>query len=119
MERAGDILRFLSEEFGPCPYPALSLVLIEGQMPGGHSPAGMVILARQPALLRRQFRDDPTNFSDVPGFFLAHELAHQWWGQGVGPQNYRERWLSEGAAQYAAALWTRRAHREANFRQGL
>jgi len=119
LERARDILRFFSQEFGPCPYPALSLVLIEGQMPGGHSPAGMVILARQPALLRRQFRDDPTNFSDVPGFFLAHELAHQWWGQGVGPQNYRERWLSEGAAQYAAALWTRRFHGEATFRQVL
>ena len=26
----------------------------------------------------------PANFSDLPGFFLAHEAAHQWWGQGDG-----------------------------------
>jgi peptidase M1-like protein len=119
LDRAGDILRFYSREFGPCPYPAVSLVLIQGQVPGGHSPAGMVILARKPSLIHREFRDDPTDFSDVPGFFLAHELAHQWWGQGVGPKNYRERWLSEGAAQYAAALWVRQAHGEDAFQAVL
>jgi hypothetical protein len=119
MDRAADILRFFSEEFGPCPYPFISLLAIEGSSPGGHSPPGMVILARKPFSLRRQLRDDPTNFSDVPGFFLAHELAHQWWGHGVGPENYRERWLSEGAAQYAAALWTRHALGEDAFRDVL
>ncbi len=116
MDRAADILRFFAEEFGPCPYPFINLLAIEGSSPGGHSPPGMVILARRPSTLHRQFRDDPTNFSDIPGFFLAHELAHQWWGQGVGPENYRERWLSEGAAQYAAALWTRHALGEDVFR---
>jgi aminopeptidase N len=78
----------------------------------------MLVVARRPAFVRRALRDDPTNFSDVPGFFLAHELAHQWWGHGVAGQNYRERWLSEGFAQYAAALWTQRAHGEEEF-QGV
>ena len=119
MDRAADILRFFSSEFGPCPYPFINLLAIEGSSPGGHSPPGMVILARKPFNLHRQLRDDPTNFSDVPGFFLAHELAHQWWGQGVGPENYRERWLSEGAAQYAAALWTRHSLGEEAFRDVL
>jgi hypothetical protein len=119
LDRAGDILRFFSREFGPCPYRNLSLVLIQGQVPGGHSPAGMVILARKPSLLHHEYRDDPTDFSDVPGFFLAHELAHQWWGQGIGPKNYRERWLSEGAAQYAAALWVRQAQGEDAFQAVL
>jgi hypothetical protein len=119
LERAGDILRFYSREFGPCPYPSVSLVLIQGQVPGGHSPAGMVVLARKPTTIHREYRDDPTDFSDVPGFFLAHELAHQWWGQGVGPKNYRERWLSEGAAQYAAALWVRQAQGEDAFQAVL
>jgi aminopeptidase N len=76
----------------------------------------MVILSRRPPLLSSRLVDDPASFDDVPGFFLAHELAHQWWGQGVAPQNYRERWLAEGFAQYAAALWVQRSQGEAAFR---
>ena len=44
-------------------------------------------------------------FSSYPSFFLAHELAHQWWGQAVGWKNYHEQWLSEGLSQYFAALY--------------
>ena len=119
LEQAEDALRFFSELFGPCPYDRINLAVIEGEVPGGHSPPGMVVLARRPAFVRQTLREDPANFSDVPGFFLAHELAHQWWGHGVAGQNYRERWLSEGFAQYAAALWTRRAHGEQRFQEVL
>lgn len=119
LELAGPMLRFFTEQFGPCPYAHLNLVTIEGELPGGHSPPGMVVIARRSVLIRRPLRDDPTNFSDIPGFFLAHELAHQWWGQGVAGQNYRERWLSEGASQYAAALWAREAYGEAVFQSIL
>jgi len=116
LDHAGDILRFFEGEFGPFPYPSLTLVAIEGFTPGGHSPPGMVIMAQRPAFIRRPLRDDPAGFNDVPDFFLAHELAHQWWGHGVAGQNYRERWLSEGAAQYAAALWVRHSQGEDVFR---
>jgi aminopeptidase N len=116
MQEAAAMARFFAEEFGPCPYPELSLVLMEGRTPGGHSPPGMVVLSQRPALLRGGLRDDPASFQDVPGFFLAHELAHQWWGQGVAGQNYRERWLSEAMAQYAAALWTLHSRGEEEFR---
>jgi aminopeptidase N len=34
-------------------------------------------------------------------------MAHQWWGQGVGWKNYHEQWISEGFAQYFAALYAR------------
>jgi len=110
------IASFFTQEFGPCPYSFINLVFTENLTPGGHSPPGLVLVQRRPALAFRPLRDDPANFSDVPGFFLAHELAHQWWGQGVAPKNYRERWLSEGAAQYAAALWVRKSRGEAAFR---
>jgi len=36
--------------------------------------------------------------------FRAHEVAHQWWGIGVRPQTYHDRWLSEGLSEFAA-LW--------------
>ncbi|HET7291219.1 MAG TPA: M1 family aminopeptidase [Vicinamibacteria bacterium] len=118
LELAADMVRFFSKRFGPPPYDRINLVVIEANAPGGHSPPGMLVLARRPPFMRRPLRDDPTNFSDVPGFFLAHELAHQWWGHGIAGQNYRERWLSESFAQYAAATWARQAHGEEEF-QGL
>lgn len=33
-----------------------------------------------------------------------HEFAHQWWGHLVGWQSYRDQWLSEGFAEFTAAL---------------
>ena len=119
LERALAILAFFKERFGPCPYPDLNLLFVEGPTPGGHAPPGMVLLQRRPLLFRRALRDDPASFPDEPDFFLAHELAHQWWGQSVAGANYRERWLSEGVAQYAAALWVRESRGEGAFRQVL
>jgi hypothetical protein len=119
LERSARILAFYEVQFGPCPYPDLNLLLIEGQAPGGHAPPGMVLLQRRPPLLRNTLRDDPASFPDEPDFFLAHELAHQWWGQAVSGSNYRERWLSEGFAQYAAAMWVKERRGEEAFRNVL
>jgi len=117
MQKAETLLAFYAERFGPCPYPMVNLAVAEGQAPGGHSPPGLAYLQqRPPILLSHALPDDPANFVDLPGFFLAHELAHQWWGQGVAPANYRERWLSEAWAQYAAALWVRHDRGEDAFR---
>jgi aminopeptidase N len=79
----------------------------------------MVILSRSSLGLHRGARRDPADFSDVPDFFLAHELAHQWWGHGVAPASYHERWLSEALAQYAGALWVQHAQGEEAFRRVL
>jgi aminopeptidase N len=51
------------------------------------------------------WRNDPVSFDNYPAFFLAHEVAHQWWGHAVGWKNYHEQWISEGFAQYFAALY--------------
>jgi hypothetical protein len=120
MLAAERILVFFRERFGPCPYPFLNLGVTEWRTPGGHSPPGLVLVQIRPPLLAgRALPEDPANFSDVPGFFLAHELAHQWWGQAVAPANYRERWLSEAWAQYAAALWVQQSRGESAFRSML
>jgi hypothetical protein len=118
MQTAQEMLAFYAEKFGPSPYPTLGLVVAEGETPGGHSPPGLLYLQRRPPVLStRRLPDDPANFSDLPGYFLAHEAAHQWWGQGTAPANYRERWLSEAWAQYAAALWVRERLGEGAFRR--
>ena len=100
-----DIFRFYASLMGDAPYPAFSVAMLESDLPGGHSPAYFAVLNNPLPTTPFVWRNDPATFSDFPEFFLAHEVAHQWWGQAVGWKNYHEQWISEGFAQYFAALY--------------
>jgi hypothetical protein len=104
-QKAGEILQFYASLAGEAPYPSFTLAVTESDLPGGHSPAYFAIL-NQPLLTTQvSWRSDPVAFENYPSFFLAHELAHQWWGQAIGWKNYHEQWISEGFAQYFATLF--------------
>ena len=104
-EQANSILQFYSSIVGEAPYPTFTLAVTENEVPGGHSPAYFAVLNQVLPNSPVVWRNDPVNFESYPSFYIAHELAHQWWGQAVGWKNYHEQWLSEGFAQYFAALY--------------
>ena len=118
-KEAEDILRFYSSLLGDAPYTAVTVALLESDLPGGHSPGYFAVINTPVSLATATWRGDPAAFDNFPEFFLAHELAHQWWGQAVGWKNYHEQWISEGFAQYFATLYAEKSRGERVFTEML
>ncbi|PYQ47057.1 MAG: hypothetical protein DMF59_19900 [Acidobacteria bacterium] len=54
-------------------------------------------------------------YSEHPGateLFRAHEVAHEWFGHRVGWRTYRDQWLSEALAEYAAMMFVQSTVRD-------
>ena len=110
VEETPAILARFASWFGPFPYEKLSVVQRLHPTAGGHSPASFVVLnevPRSPDILSPQPVNSPVNLSRWREYFLAHEIAHQWWGQAVAGEQYHDQWLSEGLAQFAAVSYLR------------
>ena len=114
-----DIVRLYASLTGDVPYDAITIAMVEDELPGGHAPGYFAMINNPPPITAHNWRNDPAAFSGFPEFFLAHELAHQWFGQAVGWKNYHEQWLSEGFAQYFAALYAKERRGEEAFRDIL
>ncbi len=85
-------LNFFSAMFGKYPYPRLSGVF----HPYGFGQGFATLL-----LIPNSDRASKYTYS-----FIAHETAHQWWGNIVAWRSYRDQWLSEGFAEYSGVLYT-------------
>jgi hypothetical protein len=104
--RIADMLKFYTTTIGEAPYPDFTVATLDDNLPGGHSPPYFAIWHQPLPTTPYSWTSDPVSFDTMyPMFFVAHEAAHQWWGQAVGWKNYHEQWLSEGFAQYFAALY--------------
>ena len=111
-ERVADIALFYESIIGDSPYSSFTVALVESDLPGGHSPGYFAMLNQPLPSSGLVWRNDPAAFIGYPDFFIAHEFAHQWWGQAVGWRNYHEQWISEAFAQYFATLYAR--HQKGN-----
>jgi aminopeptidase N len=103
-EEAAQAIRYYSERFGPYPYSQLALT----QMPGNTSQGwpGLVFLSSY-AFLDTEEREQlhlPPYAIALQRSLPAHETAHQWWGDLVSWNSYRDQWLSEGLANYSAMM---------------
>lgn len=95
INQTADMLAFFSERFGAYPFDAYGIVIVDFPDNG---PAAMETQTLS------QHEQDKFLFS-LSEYVIAHELAHQWFGDSVSLKNWQDIWLKEGAATYAGWLW--------------
>jgi aminopeptidase N len=105
--RAGEIVQLFSNLVGPFPYEKLSHLQSSTRF-GGMENASAIFYS-DGGFRRRSMTDE----------VVAHETAHQWFGDAVTERDWPHLWLSEGFATYFAALWTRAARGDSAFRAQL
>ncbi|NQX29387.1 M1 family metallopeptidase [Microbacteriaceae bacterium VKM Ac-2854] len=89
------MMPFFEERFGPYPFDRYTIVVTADELEIPLEAQGMAIFG--------------VNHADGRGGserLIAHELAHQWFGNSVGIPEWRHIWLNEGFACYAEWLWS-------------
>jgi aminopeptidase N len=88
-----DIIAYFSSRFGPYPFEAYGVVVVDADL-------GYALETQTLSLFGRDAVTGGGAGSEVP-----HELAHQWFGDSVSVKSWKDIWLNEGFATYAEALW--------------
>ncbi len=102
--RTPEILQFLADVYGvPYPWIKYDQITIPGIGGGAESTTATV--------LGQSTIHDEAAEKDYPSDWLvAHEAAHQWWGNMISYRDWPQTWLSESFATYSEYLWARHAH---------
>ncbi len=104
---AGDIVDFFSHLVAPFPYEKLAHLQSSTRF-GGMENASAIFYADG------GFRKGGTHSSTI-----AHETAHQWFGDAVTEREWSHLWLSEGFATYFEELWTAHAFGDSAFEREM
>ena len=92
--RTGEMVATFEQWFGPYPFDVYGQVVVDEKL--GYA------LENQTLSL---FGSDLAADGDGAGVVVAHELAHQWFGDAVSVATWRDIWLSEGFATYGEWIW--------------
>ncbi len=92
--RLGEMIALFGELFGPYPFDAYSVVVTDDELEIPIEAHGLAVFGRNHV--------DGLHGSDR---LIAHELAHQWFGNSLTLALWKDIWLHEGFACYAEWLW--------------
>ncbi|MBD0308638.1 MAG: M1 family metallopeptidase, partial [Microcoleus sp. T1-bin1] len=102
MGKTPQMIEFFSEAFGyPYPFPKYAQVCVDDFIFGGMENTSTTLLTDRCLLDERAALDNRGTES-----LVAHELAHQWFGDLVVIKHWSHAWLKEGMASYSEVLWT-------------
>ena len=113
---ANPSLKFFNEIVAPYPYEKLSLIVGATRF-GGMENSSAIVFPNQ--LFDAKATGPFSNvFKIRQGLVevVAHEIAHQWFGDHVTESTWSDLWLSEGFATYFAGLMVQRYEGESRFR---
>ena len=110
-------LMFFSQTIAPYPYEKLALIVGATRFGGMENSSAIVFAStlfdpRPEAAVSSVFKIRE-GLVDV----VAHEIAHQWFGDSVTESTWSDLWLSEGFADYFAGLFIQRYEGEPAFQQ--
>ncbi len=102
MGKTTRMIEFFSQKFGyPYPYPKYAQVCVDDFIFGGMENTSTTILTDRCLIDQRASIDHTWTES-----LVAHELAHQWFGDLVVIKHWSHAWIKEGMASYSEVLWT-------------
>ena len=114
---AAPVLEFFTKNIAPYPYEKLALIVGATRYGGMENSSAIVFTS---SLFNRPTRAGISKAFDVPAgnvTLIAHEIAHQWFGDSVTESTWSDLWLSEGFATYFAGLFVQRYESEEAFQQ--
>ena len=89
--RQADMIEVFAGLFGPYPFDSYGSVVVDADLSAALETQTMSTFGR--------------GVLGLGEAVVAHELAHQWFGDSLTPSSWQDIWLNEGFATYAQWLW--------------
>ena len=90
--RQGEMISFFAGLFGAYPFDSYGSVVVDSEFSAALETQTMSTFGRGVLRLEESV--------------VAHEVAHQWFGDSITPASWTDIWLNEGFATYAQWLWS-------------
>ncbi len=104
---ASNVLEYFIDNIGPYSYAKLANMQAKTQW-GGLENAGTI-----------SYFEDSVDGKNSVEDLIAHEIAHQWFGNSATEKNWNHVWLSESFATYFSILYLEHAHGDEKRKEEL
>jgi hypothetical protein len=114
-EQVWSAMHFMTSAFGSLPFASLKVSPTPG--PLAQNLSGHLFI---PVSVFKSYSDAAGQAGEFErDEVIAHETAHEWWGNALRPATYHDEWITEGLANYSAVLYLRSAGKAELANQAL